>query len=65
MDNKFLKEVLKSNYLSFNPNSVEDIARKINDFIQKKPRVKPKKIILDYSFKKMTQETVDLYNKII
>lgn len=56
-------EVLGDSYLKFNPYDSNDIAKKINYFIAKKPKFDYKKIIAKYSFEKMTLETIKIYNK--
>src|SRR3989338_5133673 len=59
------KELLENNYLSFNPNDVDDIVDKIKSFIEKKPKFDYENIIKQYSFKKMTSETVKMYKNIL
>ena len=58
---KVFKELLGNNYLSFNPNSIDDIAGKINSFIENKPEFDYKNIIKEYSFSKMTDETLKIF----
>jgi len=59
------KELLENNYLSFNPNDVDDIVDKIKSFIEKKPKFDYENIIKQYSFKKMTNETVRIYEEVL
>ena len=63
---KVFKELLGDNYLSFNPNDIDDIVEKIKSFIEKKPnKFDYKNIIKKYSFKKMTDETVKIYREVL
>lgn len=62
---KVFKELLGDNYLSFDPNSVDDIAEKINNFIEKKPKFNYKNITDKYSFEKMTNETLKIYQEVL
>ncbi len=62
-DIKVFKELLGNNYLSFNPNDVDDIAEKINTFIDKKPTFEYSQIMKKYSFEKMTKETLKIYSE--
>lgn len=55
------KELLGDNYVSFNPNDVDDITKKIKSFIEKKPKFEYKDLIKKYSFEKMTDETLKIY----
>lgn len=62
---KVFKELLGNNYLSFNPNDTNDIAEKIKNFIEKKPKFDYENLISKYSFEKMTDETMKIYNVLI
>lgn len=62
-DIKVFKELLGKSFLSFDPNSVEDITDKINKFIENKPKFDYKNLIEKYSFTRMTDETLNIYNK--
>ena len=62
-DIKVFKELLGDNYLSFNPNDIDDIAEKIKNFIEKKPSFNHENILKKYSFEKMTAETVKIYGE--
>ncbi len=64
-DIKVFKELLGNNYLSFNPNDVDDITEKIKTFIEKKSDFDYRNIIKQYSFEKMTNETVKIYKNIL
>ena len=64
-DINVFKELLGNNYLSFNPNDVNDITSKIKIFIEKKPSFDYGNIIKKYSFEKMTNEIVKIYKKIL
>lgn len=59
------KEILNNNYLSFNPYREDDIKNKIEFFLKNKPIYDYKNIIKKYSFEKMTEETLIIYNKIL
>ena len=58
---KVFKELLGNNCLSFDPNNVDDISEKINSFIEKKPKFDYSNIMKKYSFSKMTDETMKIY----
>ena len=62
---KVFKELLGNNYLSFDPNKVDDIESKMKSFIEKKPNFDYMEILKRYSFEKMTAETVKIYIKIL
>jgi len=62
---KVFKELMDDNYLSFDPNNVEDISEKINRFINKKPKFDYKDITKKYSFKIMADETMKIYGELI
>ena len=64
-DIKVFKELLGNNYLSFNPNDIDNIAEKIKKFIEKKTKFDYKNIIGKYSFNKMTNETVKIYQEVL
>lgn len=55
------KELWKNQYLSFNPRDIKDIAEKIKNFLNEKPKFNYKDILRNYSFKKMTKETLKIY----
>ena len=57
------KELLGDNYLSFDPKSSQDITNKINKFIQNKPKFDYKNIVKKYSFEKMTNKTIKIYQE--
>lgn len=58
---KVFDELWGKNYLSFNPKDPNDIKKKINYFLEKKPKFSYQKILQKYSFEKMTKETLKLY----
>ena len=60
-DTKVFKELLGESYLSFDPNDVGDMTDKIKSFLDKKPVFDYKNILKNYSFEKMTSETVKIY----
>jgi len=62
---KVFKELLRNNYVSFNPNNVDDIAKKISNFIEKKPVFDYVNIMGNYSFSKMTEKTLEIYINIL
>lgn len=62
---KVFKELLGNNYLSFNPNNVDDISEKINNFIEKKSMFDYKNIMKKYSFTKMTDGTLKIYEDVL
>ncbi len=64
-DINVFEELLGNNYLSFNPNDVDDIVDKIKNFIEKKPNFNYENILKQYSFEKMTNETVKIYREVL
>lgn len=58
------KELWGSNYISFDPYSSVDIAEKINQFIDKKPKFNYEKLLKKYSFSKMTNEILKIYQNV-
>ncbi len=62
---KVFKELLGNNYLSFNPNNVGDMVDKIKSFLSKKPNYDYKNILKQYSFEKMTDETLEIYQSVL
>lgn len=64
-DIKVFKELLGNNYLSFDPNNVEDISAKIKTFIDKKPKYSYRDIMDKYSFKTMTDKTLKIYKEVL
>jgi len=63
-DIKVFKEIWGKNYISFNPKDPKDIRKKIEYFLEKKPKFFYKNILKKYSFEKMTRETLKIYHKI-
>jgi len=59
------KELLEDNYLSFNPNDVNDITGKIETFVKSKPKFDYRNLTSKYSFSKMTDETMKIYEKVL
>lgn len=64
-DIKVFKELLGDNYLSFDPNNVNDMTEKIKSFIEQKPKFNYENILKRYSFEKMTDETVKIYQEVL
>lgn len=62
-DIEVFRELLGKNYLSFDPNNVDDIAEKINNFIKNKPKFDYQNLIKKYSFNDMTEKTLNIYNE--
>jgi glycosyltransferase involved in cell wall biosynthesis len=62
---KVFDELWGKNYLSFNPKDPNDIRRKIEYFIEKKPKFSYQKILQKYSFERMTHKTLNLYKQLI
>jgi glycosyltransferase involved in cell wall biosynthesis len=58
------KEILDGQYLSFNPDDVEEITNKINYFLKMKPKFAYSKILKRYSFEKMTKEILEIYKNV-
>ncbi|MDP3974445.1 MAG: glycosyltransferase family 1 protein [bacterium] len=58
-------EILGSNYISFNPNDINDIREKLQYFIDNEPHFDYKGLLQKFSFEKMTIKTLDLYKKIL
>lgn len=59
------KELFDIHYLAFNPLDVNDIANKIKIFIDNKPKFEYRELLKNYSFAKMTKDTLELYKKIV
>jgi len=55
------KELLKDNYVSFEPRSIEDMAFKIKNFSNVSLKPFPKAFFEKHSFDKMAAETVEVY----
>ncbi|KKQ23602.1 MAG: Mannosyltransferase B [Candidatus Roizmanbacteria bacterium GW2011_GWC2_37_13] len=58
------KELWDGQYLSFNPNDVNDIVKKISIFIEKKTKFSYESILKKFSFEKMTSSTLKIYHKV-
>lgn len=62
------KELLKSNYVSFNPKDIKDIRKKIIEFNKHKTEKylsNYNNLIKEYSFKKMSSQTYNIYKKYV
>jgi len=59
------EEMWGKNYLSFDPKNEEDIRKKIEYFLKKRPKFSYQKILQKYSFEKMTKETLKLYEELL
>ncbi len=57
------KEILEDSYFAFNPYSSLSIKQTIVDFLTKKRKLNLKKIIQKFSFKRMVDETYNLYRE--
>ncbi|MGB9882926.1 MAG: glycosyltransferase family 4 protein [Microgenomates group bacterium] len=57
------KELWGKNYLSFNPQDIDDIAKKIYLFLKNKPKFDYSKLLIRYSFKELTNKTLKIYEK--
>lgn len=57
------KEILGGQYLAFDPNKIEDLRLKIEEFLKNKPSFDYQKIINKFSFEKMTEKTLEIYKK--
>lgn len=55
------KELLNNKYISFNPTSPQDMARKLSDFIKSKTKANRTNLPAKFSFEKMTKQTFNLY----
>ncbi len=55
------RELLSDEYMSFDPHNMNDIEKKIHQFIEKRPRLDYKHIVSKYSFEEMTKKTLDVY----
>ena len=58
-------EILGSDYLSFDPNDSIDIKNKIEFFIKKRPIFDYKNLLNQFSFEKMTNQTLELYRDVL
>lgn len=59
------KELLGDNYLSFDPESVEDIKGKIESFMSKKSKPNYADLMKKYSFEEMTKQIISVYASIL
>jgi len=59
------KELLKDEYLSFNPNNESDITEKINWFLKSNQKYKYENVLKKFSFEKMTETTLEIYRRLI
>jgi glycosyltransferase involved in cell wall biosynthesis len=62
------KEILGDSYLSFDPQSPADIAEKIGRFVRDKSIVHPptkEDLVNKFSFRKMTEQTLSIYEKLL
>lgn len=64
-DIEVFKEVLRGQYLAFDPYDVNDIKNKIDEFLNKHPSFNYKDVLPQYSFETMTKKTLEVYNKAI
>lgn len=58
-------EILQGKFVKFDPNDVDDIKEKIENFINKKSNFDMKSIAANFSFENMTIKTLELYKKIL
>ncbi len=59
------QELLNGRYISFNPLDERDIEQKINEFLEKRPKMTYEKISERFSFPKMTHDIYTMYQKVI
>lgn len=59
------KELLNKKYVSFNPLSVEDIAKKIRFFLSQSKKIEYGNLLQKFSFESMIKETLILYQKML
>jgi hypothetical protein len=52
-------------YISFNPNDVSDMERKIAWFVRNRPRFDSSSRIGTYSFSRMAAQTLQLYRQVL
>ncbi|OGK11877.1 hypothetical protein A2954_05855 [Candidatus Roizmanbacteria bacterium RIFCSPLOWO2_01_FULL_37_12] len=57
------KEVLGNKYISFRPEDPDDIANKIKSFLKGRKKIGYTDILKKFSFEKMANNTLDLYNQ--
>lgn len=57
------KELFGKQYLAFDPRNENDILKKIEYFIEKKPHFDYSKIVKNFSFSLMSQKTFSIYDK--
>lgn len=57
------KEILKEQYLTFDPNNIGDLSKKIESFTNNKFSPDYRMVLKDYSFKSMTDQIYNLYRK--
>ncbi|MEX1052367.1 MAG: glycosyltransferase family 1 protein [Patescibacteria group bacterium] len=59
------KELLDNAFVSFDPYDLNDIENKISYFIKKRPSFNYKDRLKDFSFKKMSKKTLELYKDVL
>ena len=64
-DIEVYKEVMGNQYMSFNPDHIDDITSTIHSFLQQKPKFDYQTQLKKYSFKNMTEEIFRLYKNFI
>lgn len=64
-DIEIFNELLDGKYIKFDPLNVEDIANKINNFIGNEPKIHYGNLIAKFSFEKMTERIVNIYNQVL
>jgi len=60
-DISVFKELLGSEYVSFDPYNPGDITESIEEFLKNPPEVRYEELLRKYSFKTMTEQTLSLY----
>jgi len=59
------QEILGDQYVKFEPKNIEDIKDKIEYFIKNEPEFDLSTLAKKYSFEKMTEETLAVYNQLL
>jgi glycosyltransferase involved in cell wall biosynthesis len=60
-----MRELMGDGYISFNPNDVSDMERKIAWFVRNRPRFDSSSRIGTYSFSRMAAQTLQLYRQVL
>ncbi|OGK25080.1 hypothetical protein A3C25_03430 [Candidatus Roizmanbacteria bacterium RIFCSPHIGHO2_02_FULL_38_11] len=64
-DIEVFRELLGRNYISFNSLSIDDITKKINQFLSQRKKVDYANLLKKFSFEKMARQVYNLYQQML